>query len=268
MINNQVFVSVIMCVYNGEKYLKDSIQSVLDLDYENFEFIIVNDGSTDSSAEIISSFENKKIRYFFKKNSGLASTRNFAFKAAKGEWFAVIDQDDLVMKNRLILQTNIIKKHQEVKFIFGNTNIINENGKIIKKFFDDFTFLKKYEYLISKKAYYHLIADGCYIDSESWFMHREVFKKIGPLNKNLSYSCDFAFFLKASKIYDFYFSKEVVSSWRVHSKQESNTNQKIYYESILIYFSLLEFKNLKLNFLIFKIIIKNILLLLYKKYLK
>ena len=268
MINNQIFISVIMCVYNGEKYLKESIQSVLDLDYENYEFIIVNDGSTDSSTEIISSFQNKKIRYFFKKNSGLASTRNFAFKAARGEWIAVIDQDDLVMENRLLLQTDIIKKFRDAKFIFGNTNIINENGKIIKKFFDDFSFLKNYEYLIPNKAYYHLIADGCYIDSESWFMHKDVFKKIGPLNENLSYSCDFEYFLKASKIYCFYYTKEVVSSWRVHSKQESNTNQKIYYESILIYYSLLKFKNLKLNFMIFKIIIKNILLLLFKKYFK
>ena len=95
-------VSVIMPVYNVEKYVKAAIDSVLSQTYENYELIIVNDGSKDSSAIICKEYlENKKVKYIEKANGGLSSARNAGLKLATGEYITFIDSDDLYDKEYL-----------------------------------------------------------------------------------------------------------------------------------------------------------------------
>lgn len=89
-------VSVLMCVYNSQQYLSEAIESILKQSYNNFEFIIVNDASTDDSKLIIKSYQDKRIKYFENKsNFGLTFSLNFGLKQCKGEFIARMDADDI-----------------------------------------------------------------------------------------------------------------------------------------------------------------------------
>ena len=93
-IENDPFVSVIMCNYNYGKYVAEAIQSVLSQTYRHFELIVVDDGSEDNSKEIICSFDDHRIQTVFSKNSGQASAFNTAFGMVKGEIISFLDSDD------------------------------------------------------------------------------------------------------------------------------------------------------------------------------
>src|SRR5690606_29827801 len=104
-----------MPVYNGEKYIKEAIRNILCQTFSNFELVIIDDGSTDSSIEIIQSIKDRRIRFLKnEKNQGIAYTRNVGLKEAKGEFLAWMDCDDLVEPNRLEIQINYLKNNPEI----------------------------------------------------------------------------------------------------------------------------------------------------------
>ena len=105
-------VSVIMPSWNTGKFIAESIQSVIDQTYENWELIIVDDCSTDNTDEVVAKFRDKRIRYFKnEKNSGAALSRNRALREARGEWIAFLDSDDLWNSDKLEHQINFMNKH-------------------------------------------------------------------------------------------------------------------------------------------------------------
>ena len=104
-------VSILMTVYNAEKYLKQSIYSVINQTYKNWELIIVDDCSTDKSLSIIKRFKNKKFRIFpLKKKIGRTKALNFGLKKIKGNYVAILDADDISNKKRIETQINFFKK--------------------------------------------------------------------------------------------------------------------------------------------------------------
>ncbi|MGZ4057199.1 MAG: glycosyltransferase family 2 protein [Bacteroidia bacterium] len=108
-------VTVLMPVYNAEKYLREAIESILNQDFTDFEFIIINDGSVDSSGAIISSYSDPRIRtYDNGKNLGVIETLNKGLDLAKGEYVARMDCDDISAKNRLSVQVKYMDEHKEI----------------------------------------------------------------------------------------------------------------------------------------------------------
>lgn len=120
-------ISVLMPIYNAEKYLHESIDSILNQTYQNFEFIIINDGSTDGSADIVRSYKDPRIIFVDNpKNSGLVAVLNQGLDMAQGEFIARMDADDISLQSRLEKQIKFMKKHKDVGIcgtffhIFGN----------------------------------------------------------------------------------------------------------------------------------------------------
>ena len=104
-------VSIIMSVHNGEEFINDSIKSILNQSFKNFEFLIFDDGSTDSSLKKIKSFKDKRIKvYAYEKNKGLAFRLNEGIKLAQGKFIARMDDDDLSHPERILRQVNFLKK--------------------------------------------------------------------------------------------------------------------------------------------------------------
>ncbi|MBE2255712.1 MAG: glycosyltransferase [Ignavibacteria bacterium] len=101
-------ISVLMPVYNSEKYLAFAIKSVLNQSYENFEFVIVDDGSTDNTSKIISSFSDERIKYYKKNHSGLASSLNYGLSKCTGDYIARIDSDDINLPDWLLKSVNYL----------------------------------------------------------------------------------------------------------------------------------------------------------------
>lgn len=129
--------SIIMPVYNVEKYVEKAIISVMNQTYKNFELIVVNDGTKDNSMDIIKKLqkEDKRIKIFNKDNGGLSSARNFGLKYATGEYVCFVDSDDYVYANYLeVLYNEILNKESDL-IIFGyNVDVIDSNEIILKEF--------------------------------------------------------------------------------------------------------------------------------------
>jgi glycosyltransferase involved in cell wall biosynthesis len=119
--------SVIMCVYNGETFLKEAVESVLGQTYASFEFIVVNDGSTDRSAEILASFDDPRIkRIDNSSNLGLIRSLNIGLDLAKGDFIARMDADDICAPDRLQKQLSFLKDNPEIGLCGSWLKIVDE----------------------------------------------------------------------------------------------------------------------------------------------
>jgi glycosyltransferase involved in cell wall biosynthesis len=117
---NNALVSIVINCYNGEKYLRQSIESVLDQSYQNFELIFWDNKSTDQSKNIIQSYQDKRIRYFYSKNhTTLYQARNLALKECKGDFVCFLDVDDYFIKNK-IAQQLLFFNDQKVGVVYSN----------------------------------------------------------------------------------------------------------------------------------------------------
>lgn len=125
-------VSVVMTVYNGERYLAEAIASVLGQTYADFELIIVDDGSTDGSARIIEEYAERDSRIQFiplSQNEGKASACNYGIEAAGGHYIAAMDHDDICLPDRLRKQTNYLDAHPRIGVIGGNIQVVDQDLK-------------------------------------------------------------------------------------------------------------------------------------------
>jgi len=126
-------VSVVMPVYNAGPFLVEAIESILGQTYKNFEFIIVDDGSTDNSWEIIKNYakKDKRIRAFqIPKNSGVSNAANLGTSKAKGWFIARMDADDVSLPYRLEKQVEFLKKNPQVVAVGGQCLVINKEGNL------------------------------------------------------------------------------------------------------------------------------------------
>lgn len=121
-------ISVVMPVYNGEKYLRESIDSILNQTYSDFEFIIINDASKDSTEEIIKSYDDVRIVYAKnEQNLGVAGTLNRGLAIAKGEYIARMDADDISMPQRFEKQVKLLDKHKDIGVCGSNIILFGED---------------------------------------------------------------------------------------------------------------------------------------------
>lgn len=123
-------VSILMNCYNGEKYLSYSIDSILNQTFEDWELIFWDNQSTDQSAEIVASYNDRRIRYFFAQtHTSLYGARDAALKHCKGKYLAFLDCDDLWMPDKLEKQVSILKNDNDVVLVYTNTIFFNSDLK-------------------------------------------------------------------------------------------------------------------------------------------
>ncbi len=119
-------VSVIIPVYNGERYVAQALDSVFRQDYRPFEVIVVDDGSTDRTAQIICGYDS--VHYIRQMNQGVASARNTGITASRGEIIAFLDSDDFWPPGRLTVTVGYFQQHQEVGYVLGKEMMFVEPG--------------------------------------------------------------------------------------------------------------------------------------------
>ena len=128
----QPLVSVIMPAYNAEKYIGEAIQSIIAQTYENWELIIVEDCSNDNTLPVIKQFQDNRIHlYENDKNRGIAYSTNYAIEKSKGKYFALLDDDDYAMTDRLQLQVDYLEKHSDIDILGGMAVYMDENSEFI-----------------------------------------------------------------------------------------------------------------------------------------
>lgn len=223
----QPLISVVICAYNGERYIEQTINSVLAQTYPNFEIVIVDDGSTDATAAIVQKLtaQHQCIRPFFRKNHGLPASRSFAFENSRGDWIAIIDQDDLCYPSRLARQIEVSNENPSAALIFCNTHFIDENDTVIGDHLSKFSLPERF---IPKGLAGNLLLQvGCFIDSEAFFMRRDAALAIGRLDDSLCYACDYEYFVRAGFAVNFAYTSDALAAWRIHADQATATSPKI-----------------------------------------
>lgn len=209
-------VSVLLAVYNGEKYLRRSIESVLNQTYEDFELLIGFNGTIDKSKEIVEEFDDNRIRVFdYGMDSGKSKTLNKLLKEAKGEWLAMQDDDDIWFPKKLELQMKVAKELDydvigskifycdELDKITGQPKISTEHSEIVLK---------------SMKG------DNQIANSSAIF-RTNITKEINGWDETLAGIEDFDFWLKLmSKGHKFVNLKKQLVLHRIHKGSNFNTN--------------------------------------------
>ena len=209
-------VSVIIPNYNYARYLPQSINSVLNQTYQNFDLIVVNNGSTDNSIEVLNSF-GEKIRIIDQVNLGQSGARNSGLKAAEGEFIAFLDADDVWEIDKLEKQMGLMSETTKLVYSgiskFSETSYLTE-GLVLPQYRGDCS-----EYFINKPAV-SIVLSG---ESTALFS-RSLIELIGDFDLNLNSAAGWDFFRRCSKHTCFDFINEPLTNYRIH---ESNMSRSI-----------------------------------------
>ena len=273
-----IFISIILCSYNSEKFIIKTLNSIINQSYKHWELIIVDDGSSDNSGNIIKNFikfnKNFNIKYYYKNNSGLALSRNFAIRKSIFEWIALIDHDDIWESNKLKIQIDDIISQPTSYLFFSDFKIIKNNEFLYTKFDicrtkDNFIPTK----LILKKhyAYLNLIKYGCFIGSSTVLFNKKVFEKISFFNSKYKFICDYIFFMETAKEYDIFCNNNTLASWSQHQDQSSFKLEKVYFKEMLDLYNSIYFNktvNIMIKIIILKRHVKLLISFYFKKYVK
>jgi Glycosyltransferases involved in cell wall biogenesis len=147
-------VSIVMPIYNGEKYLREAINSILNQSYKNFELIIIDDGSKDKSVDIIKSYLDGRIVLLENlQNIGLIKTLNRGLEVARGEYIARMDQDDISLKNRLANQIEYLEKNLDIALCSTYAYFFKDSNSHIKKKFGGYLDPKAIQVQLLFKCY-------------------------------------------------------------------------------------------------------------------
>ncbi|MHC4629843.1 MAG: glycosyltransferase [Planctomycetota bacterium] len=171
-------VSIIMPAYNAAEYIAEAIESVLIQNYRNFELIIVDDGSTDNTKDIIAGFKDEKIKYFYKENAGAASARNLAMKESKGDFLITLDADDMITPDFITKHLQQFEKHPKTDLVYCDDYLIDEDGKPTQV-------SERPEYPDRKSLIKDLFRYGCSIVPFRTCIRKSVFDKIGIFDEDL-----------------------------------------------------------------------------------
>jgi len=208
-----VKVSVLMPVYNGQQFVADAIESILAQTMPDFEFIIVDDGSQDSSWSIIQSYEDKRIRAYQRPHQGIVSALKFGISVAQSDWIARMDADDISLPDRFERQLAAVWGDDEVVVLGGANIAINKNGKRL-----GMTKVSEAHEEILENVLY---GRGYGIDHSSVFMRTEALHKIGGYRARFLCSEDIDLWLRMSEVGTLRSLPEVINLNRLHSENIS-----------------------------------------------
>ena len=209
-------VSVLLAVYNGERYLRRSIESVLSQTYEDFELLIGFNGTVDNSKEIVKEFKDDRIRVFdYGMDSGKSKTLNKLLKEAKGDWLAMQDDDDVWFSKKLEIQMEFANS-EEYDVIGSRIFYCND----VEKITGIPNISLKHEEIVSLS-----MKGDNQVPNTSAIFRKSIAKEVDGWNENLAGVEDFDFWLKLmKKKYIFTNVKKQLVLHRIHSNSNFNTN--------------------------------------------
>lgn len=175
-------ISVLLPVYNAERYVAEAISSILTQTFTDFELIIINDGSTDNSGNVIKQFKDQRIILVEQNNQGLATSLNNGLKIAKGRYIARQDNDDVSAPDRFQKQVEYLEKHPGIGLLGTAALIVDENNKETGRFHQ--------HPLSSHELKYFLLFDNPFVHS-SVMIRRTVMQQVGPYYTGKQYFEDY-----------------------------------------------------------------------------
>jgi len=211
-------VSVIIPTYNAEKYLLETIESVIAQTYSDWEIIAVDDGSTDKTPEILQDYKkklSKKLRVITQKNSGVSIARNKAIAAAKGEYIAFLDHDDLWLPEKLKKQVKLLDSNKKLGLVYSDSYAIDSRGSLKKG-----TLLSSRLFRLHARMQRGNVFDELFyvdfIPLLTAIVRKEVFDKVGLFNPKYKIAEEYDLFLKIAEQYPIDFIEKPLAKYRIH----------------------------------------------------
>ena len=222
------FVSIIINCYNGEKYLKRTIQSVISQKYQNWELIFWDNQSTDSSKKIFQDFSDKRLKYFYaKKHTTLYHARNLACKKVSGEYIAFLDCDDFWYENFLSSRVNFFK-NKNFDYSYSNSYYLFEKSK--RKV------LLTHKKLKSGKIY-DFLASEYLVTISSLILKKKIFDEISYFNPDYNIIGDFDLVMKLSKKKNAYAIQVPLLEIRIHGNNLLDKKRMMFFKEFYNWYS-------------------------------
>jgi glycosyltransferase involved in cell wall biosynthesis len=246
-------VSIIMNCHNGERYLKKSIDSIINQTYKNWELVFFDNCSSDKSKQIVSDYKNKRIKYFkSKKYLNLYKARNLAIQKSKGNYIAFLDTDDWWCKTKLEEQIIFLKKNKKYKMVYTNFYLYFQNTNKFKKCY----------YSLPSGSITQKLLNNYTIGILTVLLEKKFFKKF-VFNEKYNIVGDFDFFINLSRHYNIGSIDKPLTFYRIHKSNFSIKKVDLYYNELKNWLNFNEKKFLKEKFKL-----RNIKVLLVKLKLK
>jgi len=215
---NEDLVSVIIPIYNSERFLEESLNSVLNQSWKNIEVIAIDDGSTDNSLTILKKFE-EQITIISQPNQGLSSALKNAIKKMHGNWLKIFSPDDILEPQTIEILINEGKKQPNNTIVYSNWDLIDENGKRLRSF-EESNYNNLSNFLFSIR-----LLDGQQININTTLIPSLLLAK-GCVFQELEdpVAIDYDFFLRASILFKtrFFLIQQPLIKYRIHGKQLSH----------------------------------------------
>lgn len=215
--------SIIIPLYNKQNFIENTIKSVLSQSFNDYEVLIINDGSTDKSEEKVLKFKDTRIKYFYKENGGVSATRNFGIEKARSNYITFIDADDIWYKDFLKTIHYFIKQFPE-QLVFSTSNEI-ETGKS--------SFIPTYS--INKTSNFEIVdffkasQKDCILWTSSVAIHKTVFDKVGVFDTKISKGEDTEMWIRVGLNYPILFIWKVLVI-HVYDSNSVSRNSNYYFD--------------------------------------
>ena len=228
-------ISVLLPVFNGDQFLAEAIESVISQSFTDWEMIIVNDGSTDDTANVIARYlKDKRIRYFVNAtNRGYAYTCNRGFNLCKGKYIALQDADDVSTQHRLRLEFGALESNDKCKIAFSRIHYINSQGALGKMWGG----VRNSSPVLSHNEYFRkLYTQGNFVPNPS-VMIRNCSDDKPKYREDLDVCNDFEFHLRMLHDHDFYYLSQPLVFVRRdddHTTMTSNREKNFFFEKVIL----------------------------------
>lgn len=219
-------ISIITPSYNQARYVRRTFDSVLiDQNYDDLEYMVVDGLSDDGTLEVLKEYQqrfNDRFNFIYEKDSGQANAINKGFHWAKGDIIGWINSDDYYEANIFHFIEDYFKNNPGIDLVYGQCNIVDENGKFIRKFEDSYGFKKckidpsKFDYNTLLNIYSGLIPQ------QTVFFRSSIFKKIGYLDESYHFTMDYEFWLRIGKSCQIARMNKLLANFRFHSEAKTN----------------------------------------------
>lgn len=211
-----MLISVVMSVFNDEKYIREAIESVLMQTYKDFEFIIVDDGSIDKSADIIKSYKDSRIQFLQQSNNGTASALNAGIRISKGKYIARIDADDICLPERFQKQLDYIEDAPNCAAVGSAAEIIDKNGRYLYTYYppSDKNVIKS---MLPNSPFFH----------SSVLFRKEIAEKCNFYNEKLYLSQDGVLFTQMAQYGELHNLPEILIKYRISPGALTTISKKL-----------------------------------------
>lgn len=209
---NSAIVSVVIPTYNCGDYIEETLKSVLDQDYSRLEIIVVDDGSTDRTRDVVTAFDSARVTYLYQSNSGGPSgPRNIGIQRARGRYIAFIDADDIMLPGKLKRAVQLLDREPALGLVFANFvkfDELNEQhpGAVLDSYGYFLSLPKKKiddsQYIVKAEAAYDGLLSENYIGASGVVVPKEVLQCVGPFDEGLKAAEDYDMWLRITSVYD------------------------------------------------------------------